>query len=135
MSAKPKLVYSSEIPPIYPQLREKFGADWDNGVIIAYDGRIHAKEVPAPQKWIHEGVHLDRQKEIGNEAFWRLYLESDQFRLEEELLAYLAEADFIKKNIRDREARFHLIMEIARGFSSSLYGGIIGTQEAYRLLK
>lgn len=132
---KTKLVYSNDIPAIYPSLQEKFGADWDEGLIIAYSDRIHSKRIPDPQKWIHESVHLDRQSEMGNDAWWRLYMESDQFRLEEELLAYKAEADFIKKNIKDREARFHIIMEIAKGFSSSLYGNIISTEEAYKILR
>ncbi len=132
---KQKLVYSNEIPKIYPQLQEKFGADWDKGVIIAYDGKIHAKEIPAPQKWIHEEQHLIRQKEMGNEAWWRLYLESDEFRLEEEILAYVAEADFIKKNINDREARFHIIRDIAHSFASDLYGGIISMQDALKILR
>ena len=131
---KTKLVHSNEIPPIYSQLNERFGADWNKGIIIAYDGKIYSKEVPEAQKWIHEEVHLDRQKEMGNEAWWRLYMESDEFRLEEELLAYMAEVSFIKKNIKNREARFHIIREVARSFSSSLYGNIISPEQALKIL-
>lgn len=130
-----KLIYSDKIPAIYPQLQEKFKADWDQGVIIAYEGKIHSKEQPEAQKWIHEEQHLLRQAELGDKAWWNLYLESSQFRLEEEILAYLAEVKFIKRNIKDRELRFHLIRDIAINFASELYGSIISVDDALKILR
>ena len=72
---------------------------------------------------------------MGNEAWWRLYLESDQFRLEEEVMAYVAEANFIKKNIPNREVRAKMIYDIAQTFSSDLYRGIITLQDALKILR
>ena len=130
-----KVTISHEIPPIYQQLHDKFGVEWNDGLIIAYDNIIYSKNDVAPQKVVHEVIHLDRQKELGVEAWYRLYLESDQFRLEEEIIAYVAEANFVKKNIKDRELRFHIIHEIAKNFSSDVYGSIISFSDAIKILR
>jgi hypothetical protein len=133
--SKDRILISHEIPAIYPQLEAKFGVSWDNGLIIAYDGRVHCKQIPPAQKIVHEEVHLLRQKKMGNEVWWKLYLENEKFRFDEELVAYLAEANFIKKHIKDRELVFHAISDIASSFSSSTYGKIIDKGEALRLLR
>lgn len=130
-----KVVVSHKIPPIYEELKSRFGIDWDKGIIIAYDNTVYCKNPVSPQKLVHEIKHLDRQNEMGNEAWWRLYLESDEFRLQEERLAYVAEAEFIKRNIKNREIKFFAIREIARSFSSEIYGNIISMEEALRILR
>ncbi len=132
---KSKLVYSDEIPKIFPELQARFGVKWEDGIIIAYEGKIHSKEVPEAQKWIHEEVHLKRQAEIGNEIWWKSFIESDQFRLEEEVLAYRAEVSFLKKNIKNREVIFHMTRELALALSSDIYGNIISPQDALKMLR
>ena len=131
---KDRILLSKQIPPIYETLRDKFGVDWDSGLIIAFDGRIHSKETPQPQKIIHEEVHLKRQNKIGNEVWWKLYIENEKFRLDEEILAYMAEAKFLKKNIKDRELLFHLKRELAYNMSNEMYGNIISLREALSIL-
>ena len=128
---------SHTIPPIYEELHNRFGVEWENGIIIAWDNKIHCSEdFPlAPQKIIHESKHLERQNEIGNDAWWRLYLESEQFRRNEEMIAYLAEANFIKKNIKNREISFFAIRDIAKSFSSDVYGNIISLEDALKILR
>lgn len=125
---------SHEIPPVYELLNKKFGVKWDDKIIIAYGGKIHCKDTPAPQKIIHEKVHLDEQKKIGNELWWKAYLEDDNFRLQEELKAYRIESNFLKKYIKNREVRFHAINEIADSLSSPVYGSIITKKEALSYL-
>lgn len=132
---KDKIIISHKKPEIYQVLHDKFGVDWDNGLIIAYDGKIHCKEIPQAQKIIHESIHLNRQKEIGNEVWWRLYIESEQFRLDEEILAYLEEAKFLKKNIKNREHLFRYIRELADNMSSGIYGRIVTREQAIKILK
>jgi hypothetical protein len=129
-----QIVISKEKPPIYDALVAKFNVNWDTGLIVAYDGKIHSKDYIAPQKIIHERTHLDRQATLGNDVWWKLYLDNDVFRFEEEVLAYKAEANFIKKNIKNREDRFHMIRDIAICFSSDMYGKMITQQEALTLL-
>ncbi len=129
-----KIIIKKEIPPIYDRLHQKFGIKWDDGVIIAYDGAIWCKENLEPQKIIHENKHIERQKEIGNDAWWQLYLDNDVFRLEEEVVAYRAELEFIKRHIKNREMVFHAKRDIAENLSSSIYGNMVTKQEAMKLL-
>lgn len=126
---------SHEKPPIYDTLSGKFGVDWDKGVIIAYDGIIYSKETPPPQKIIHENIHLKEQDRIGNDAWWRLYLESTEFRKEQEILAYKAEADFIKKYVKHKEAKGLMLLELSKIMASSMYGNMMTEREAYLLIK
>ncbi len=129
-----QVILSKEKPPVYDALHSKFGVEWDDGIIIAYDGKIYCKMGVQPQKVIHESVHLERQKQIGNDTWWKLYLESDQFRREEEILAYLAECQFLRKNIKNREHVFHMIREICTSISDGTYGNIITKEEALKIL-
>lgn len=128
------IAISREKPAIYDKLHDKFGADWNNGVIIAFGGKIHSKDDIMPQKVVHEKIHLDRQKEMGDDVWWTLYIDNEIFRLEEESIAYRAEAKFIKNYINNREVRFQMLREIAHAFSSSLYGNIVTIDEAMRII-
>lgn len=130
-----EIVVSHEKPPIYDRLHSCFGVDWDDGLIIAFDGKIHSKGEPQPSKIVHEAVHLERQSKIGNANWWKLYFESDSFRLEEEKLAYMAEAAFIKKYVKNRDHRFSMIRQMAHAMSDGIYGKIISKDEAFKLLK
>lgn len=121
-------------PEIYQRLHQQFGADWEKGIIIAWNGKIHCKGEPEPQKIVHEAVHLQVQEEMGNDPWWLAYLEDKDFRLEQEKLAYKAEADFIKRAIKNREHRFQYINDIAKAFASPIYGPIISWQEALAFL-
>lgn len=125
---------SHEVPAIYEILNARFDASWNNGIIIAYDGRIHCKNDVEPQKLIHEKVHLDRQAGIGNDVWWTCYLEDPAFRLQEEKLAYKAEAVFLKKYIKDREIVFHMLRELASNMASDIYGRMVTKEEALTLL-
>lgn len=130
-----QVIISHEVPAIYDALNAQFGADWDKGLIIAYDGVIHSKGEVPPHKVVHECVHLDEQDEIGNDAWWRLYLEDRSFRREQELKAAKAEMDFLKKNIKDRNHLAMFRLDLAKGLASSMYGELFDEREVYKLLK
>lgn len=125
---------SREKPPIYEALKQKFGADWDKGLLIAWDGKIHSKEPAQAQKILHESVHLREQSRLGNEAWWRLYLENEDFRFQQELMAYREEARFIRENVDNREAAFKMIREAVHSFCSDLYGFKLDYQEGWKLI-
>ena len=130
-----QVIYSNERPDILIKLENRFGVDWNDDLIIAWNGKIHSKNAPSAEKIVHEMVHLEEQSAMGNDAWWECYLNSPEFRLEQEIKAYKAEADFVKKYIKNREHRYKMIHEMAKNLSSSIYGGIIGMQEALRLLR
>lgn len=125
---------SKEKPPIYQRCVDKFGVDWEKGVIFTYEDTIHCKFDLGPDKIIHEKTHIDQQKEYGVEKWWDRYLEDEKFRLSQELEAYKNEANFIKNNIKDRNKRFMFLHLIARDLSSSMYGNIITYQEVFKIV-
>lgn len=126
---------SHDIPPVYGLLRSRFNVDWDDGLIIAWDGKIHCKGEPEPQKVVHEKVHLDEQGKMGNEAWWRLYLDNPDFRLAEEAKAYRAEMAFLRRNIKNREHLYRYAREIVDSLSGPIYGSMVSREDAFKLIK
>lgn len=128
---------STEKPPIYPRLAEKFGEDiWDRGVVITYGEKIHCKSGNvAPSIIEHEQVHIRQQREYpgGPEAWWNRYLEDPAFRLQEELAGHRAQANYVIMYCPNPKKRLHALTHIRRSISSN-YGGIITYQEACKLI-
>lgn len=124
-----------EIPTIYPRLKEKFGVDWDKGIIITQFPFVHCKIPLSAAKTVHEATHLRQQEKIGVMTWWDKYLDDEDFRLFQEVEAYREEASFVRENYKNRELRFRLIYDMARQLSSPMYGSIIGFEQARKLLK
>lgn len=125
---------TNEIPAIYERLREKFGVDWDSGVIIACFPLVHCKVALSADKIVHESVHLLEQEKMGVEIWWDLFLSDQGFRLEQEVMAYRREAAFIRKNIKDRNVVAKFVHSMAATLSSPMYGSICSYQEAMIML-
>lgn len=126
--------FSKEIPEIYKELHSKFGVNWDEGIIICYGNTIHCNQKVSPDKIVHETIHVKQQKKIGKDEWWRMYIDIPSFRLEQEVEAYRAEYQFVKRNIKDREALFKFLTRMAKHLSSENYGDIITTDEAIKLI-
>lgn len=126
---------SHEIPSIYPRLKEKFGIEWDRSVIITQFPFVHCKIPLTATKTVHEATHLRQQEEIGVMKWWDRYINEPDFRLSQELEAYLEEANFVREMFSDRNLRYRLIYDMARQLSSRMYGSIISFEEARKLLK
>jgi len=98
--------------------------------IFVYEDNIYSdKEIP-PDIIIHEKVHIKQQAKIGADKWIKKYLNNPQFRLKQEIEAYIVQIEFFK----DREAKGYCRRECAENLSSSLYGGIISREEAFRVL-
>src|SRR3990167_7511232 len=85
----------------------------------------------------HEKVHQKQQEDFvgGAEAWWDKYLEDKKFRLSQEIPAYKAQYKSICKNVKDKNKRNEILIDIARSLSSSTYGNIITISEAIKELK
>lgn len=119
-----------EKPDIYGRLHEKFGVEWEDGVIITYQGSIYCKHELPKEKMIHENVHIVQQNFSGSNFWWDRYLEDSTFRLREEVEAYRAEAAYIQQNIKDRNKRYVMLRRICLDLASSMYGNICNAEEA-----
>lgn len=99
--------------------------------IFAYNGKIYTNEkLLPPDILMHELIHLKRQNKIGADKWVKRYLEDDQFRLNEEVIAYKAQLDFYK----DRNEKNLCRLKCVRALSEN-YGNIIEPLEAFKLLK
>ena len=111
---------SNQPPPdeIYKKAQEKWGVNFEAGVIFTYGDTIYAKN----------------QAFYGKEMWWYRYLKDDDFRLAQELEAYRNQVKWFNNNIKNRNERFKMINKIARDLSGSMYGNIVSYQEALRII-
>ncbi len=125
---------STEIPEIYKRLNQKFGVEWNDGIIIANGDTIHCRyKIPA-EKMVHEIQHLRQQEKMGLDLWWEMYLSDDAFRLDQEVLAYRREYQFLKDNIKDRELVSKMKRDMAIHLASSTYGNLISVVDGLRLI-
>ncbi len=108
-----------EIVKVIPQARKP-------GVIFAYGDKIYAPPgavLPlTPHLEAHEAVHGERQRAIGVDEWWRLYLTNIRFRYNEELLAHRAEYLSMIKGAQNPIYIKGALKMVATRLSSSLYG-------------
>ncbi len=109
------------------------------GILYTYGGNVYNPDgVPIPP-WLieHESAHIDQQRNIGAEEWWRRYLAEPQFRLAQELPAVLIEYKTFCETepFPNRIKRAQFLDGIAERISSQLYGYMVRRKDAMRLLK
>lgn len=109
-------------PPNFERIQAAFPKSVNPGVMFAYDGNIYNPSgiVIPPALIAHEQVHLDRQKVTGADMWWDMYLNDNEFRYEEELLAHVAEF-LTQLTSRDRNFGARLMMHTALRLVAPLY--------------
>ena len=108
--------------------KEKFNIT--DKTIFAFDGDIYCDYDLPHHLLVHEKVHLLQQGKNPHEWVFN-YLNSDKFRLNQEVGAYKAEI----ASIKDKNERLRHLIYCSKILSSDLYGEIISYEEAYKLLK
>ena len=81
----------------------------------------------------HEIQHLKQQQKIGATQWIDNYLHDKEFRLKQELEAYIVQLQEVKK-MGDKNELFEITAECARNISSPLYGNMIKYQKALKIL-
>jgi hypothetical protein len=114
--------------PFLQTFKDKFAITPET--IFAFDGTIYTDFNLPNDLLAHEETHLRRQKD-NPEEWIKNYLADDSFRLNEEILAFIAQI----KSIKDREMRNTVLIKAARSLASELYGGIISEEEALAKIK
>lgn len=117
--------------PLLDRYEERFPAIiGNNNVIFAYDGDIYTNTKLPDHLLVHENTHLKQQEEIGADKWVELYLNNDNFRLNQEIEAYRNQL----KAIKDGNLRIYWKIKSSKDLSSKFYGNIITYEEAYKLL-
>lgn len=99
--------------------------------LFAWDNVIYCNYTPTNDLITHEITHFKQQNEYGLENWLEYYLKDDKFRLKMEIEAYRNQLN----DIKDRNTRAKLRMEVSKHISSSMYGNIISYEDALRVLK
>jgi hypothetical protein len=91
---------------------------------------------------VHEQVHFEQQRKMaswwrrnGAEVWWRKFLASPEFRLDQELEAHRAEYREYCRIHRDRNDRQRALRVISGRLAKPMYGGIISQREARRAIQ
>jgi hypothetical protein len=85
-------------PPNMLEITKAFGVKWGGDTVFTYGDTIHSNTTDLPANLIiHEMVHMKQQREFegGVEAWWEKYLVDEDFRLQEELLAYRTQYQYL----------------------------------------
>lgn len=134
----------TEKPPMFDAIAARFPNADVAHAIFSWGDRIYNLSGHELSRALlaHEMVHCARQGEFkpgdgyptqwsNVEAWWHTYLDNDEFRLSEELLAHAAE--FRVASMREnRNHRRTMLVIIARRLSGPLYGHMISLAEAKR---
>lgn len=123
-------------PPNYRELKERFPCGPET--IFSWGDIIYRpnKKPISPHIVAHEGIHGQRQLDIGLEAWWRRYIDESAFRFEEELVAHRAEWRAFKASPAgaNENAASRMLDTIAKRLSSPLYGTLISFERAKGML-
>ena len=126
---------STEKPKIYERLKEVFaGIDWDKGIIITYGDTVYCKSgILADDIIVHEQVHLDQQVGVDPDEYAERFMSDRAFRYEKELEAYKAQAQYLRKTIKDKNKLLRRMNHIWITMAT-MYCGMITYEEAQKLI-
>jgi hypothetical protein len=125
--------------PIHSRIKEKFGPLVDKA-IFAWGDTIYnpAGASISHPLLLHELVHADQQRNHpqGVEGWWELYLQSDKFRLEQEIPAHRMEyKTFCEMKKEGRNERRLYLKSIVSRLSGPLYGNLMTFEKAKQVIK
>lgn len=132
------MIVTNEIPPIYGKLLEVFNVKWEDGILITVGETVYCNDLDVfnkrPDLFVHEKCHAVQQRKLGSSQWWKKYLEDPEFRFQEEVTAYFAQAKYVKEKIKDRNQRFPILNGMCKDLSGKMYGEMMTYQAAWRLL-
>ena len=127
----------NDYPPMYDQIAKAFGLRPDARVVFSWGDRIYnpMADTLAPEIVAHEGAHGSRQGD-GQQVidWWKRYVDSPPFRLNEEVMAHRAEYEWLMAH-GNRQWRRKALKHVADRLCAPLYGGLIDRAGAIAVLR
>lgn len=124
-------------PPNWEEIKVAFPVADRRIVFFCYGDTIFSPSGiwPSPDVFAHEAVHEWQQGAFpgGAGPWWRKYIDSPDFRLEQEVEAYRAQLAFISA-LYGRTKRREAGRGIASALSSPLYGSLLSRDAAMERL-
>ncbi len=124
-----------EKPPNFEDIKEVFPVIQRGRIIFTYGDTIYNPDIVDLREdlIVHEKVHI-RQQGSDPAGWWKKYLTDKNFRFSQELEAYRAQCQYLCLQTNSREKQHRMRYGIAAALSSEIYGKMITTAEAYKLL-
>ena len=126
-----------EKPPNYDAICEAFPRAKLRHVIFAYFPHIYMPDGGSLDIAVrcHEEVHLQRQSFLGPEAWWNKYINDPAFRLDEEIVAHIAEADkLLEREGANRRNRKRIAAIVGLRLANPLYKYDIKVKAAEKVI-
>ena len=123
-------------PPMIDEIDAKFHVR-SKGVIYSWGEVIYnpmGSDI-RPELIAHEEVHGERQRNADVEEWWKQYIVSASFRLDEEIPAHVAEYQYLVEHAPSRQVRRFALKYVARRLAAPLYGNMTTVFKAKELLR
>jgi len=122
-------------PPNYEEIKKHFDIENEN-VVFTYGNAIYnPKDLKLPNDLIvHEEVHIRQQGNKPTE-WWMKYLNDKDFRLSQEVEAYIEQYKYVKSLNIPTKIKEHFLEEISQILSSKIYGNIINYHQAHAIIR
>lgn len=119
-------------PPNFELIKKKF--DPKQGVVFTYGDTLYAPGIEDVDIYLlrHEEAHARQQLVYGPQVWWDMYIDSEDFRFENELVAYQAQYKLFCKRNNSKKNRAKFLISLAQDLSSDMYGNIVSLAEAER---
>jgi hypothetical protein len=123
------------VPPNFDEILAAFPGIEMPGVMFCWGNTIYAPGMTsvADHFHAHESIHAIQQGDDPS-GWWKTYISSSAFRLEQEIPAHRAEFEFRCKSL-SRKKRRMLLRETAGKLASPLYGSLISVGKAKAALR
>lgn len=126
-------------PPIYDDIVRVVGRPPAGALFTWGDTIFHDPPPPgfrhslSPDILAHERTHSSQQASMGAGPWWTRYLESPEFRLEQEVEAYQVQYGLACRMLGRAERR-ELLRRLAKDLSSAMYGRLCSLELARALI-
>jgi len=116
--------------PYLEEFKKKFTIT--EGTVFVFNRTIFVNGTIPPDIMLHEFKHILQQEEIGAAIWIEKYLEDKDFRLEQELEAYIFQLRKVKEITNNNKNEiFNIQTECAKNISSPMYGSMISYKKAW----
>lgn len=127
--------HSRTKPSIWDELERRYHVKWER-TALAYGDTIYAADVLPADVEAHERVHLHQQGYTteGARVWWERYLNEPEFMYAQELEAYRAQYQFLRKTVKDRNELTRRLRRLAELLSGDMYGNLVTFDEALKAI-
>lgn len=126
------MLIEKSYPPNIDAIDKKFHVKNKPNILYTFGPIIYNPSDVIIPHWLvaHEEVHWERQMNTSPEAWWQNYIDDDDYRYNEELLAHQREYQVFTTYAKSRNERRLGLKGMAKRLSSDIYGNCVDFETA-----